>query len=342
MTIGNARLAMSGILTLALSLALPARGQDTEPGVWWEQTVEMSAQGMSMPATTQKVCVSKKGMSEPPGASKDEHCKVTDVKNVGPKMTWKMECGAPERMTGEGEITQGKNSYTGSMAMHSARGDMSMKMSGKLVGGDCDAGATRKQVAAIQKMQKEQQQQADQGMAQMCDKAVEDVQLQLFSGPLAMCKKPDQVARACARLDTREGFLAYQKQAEDPQVPRIAKELCKKDMDAVRARYCTQAAGEAQGESTPRATLDFLAAYCPDESRTVARKLCAGRSFTGMPAKLRGMCVQYAREELSKGNKGEPAPAEDSGDSTADEKPKSTKDQAKDQAKKVLKGLFGK
>ena len=216
------RLVASALIALALSLA-PARAEDTEPGVWWEQTVEMGMQGMSMPATTQKVCVSKKGMSEPPGASKDERCKVTDVKTAGAKMTWKMVCSEPERMTGEGEITRGKDSYTGSMAMHSAQGDMTMKMKGKLVGGDCDAGATRKQVAAIQRQQKEQQERSELMTAETCEQSLQEMQLRMFSGPMAPCQKPEQVTKVCARMLTREGYVAYREAAGDPEVPRPRK-----------------------------------------------------------------------------------------------------------------------
>jgi len=351
MTTGTVRLVASGILTLALCVAAPAPAADTEPGVWWEHTAEMSMPGMSMPATTQKVCAPKNGMTEPPGA--DERCKMTDVKHVGAKMTWKVECTGP-RMTGEGELTQGKDSYNGSMTMHSAQGDMTMKMRGKLLGGDCDAGATRKQVAAIKQQQEDQTKQIEEMQAQGCDQAIEEVELRLFTGPAAPCKKPDQVARVCARMSTRQGYLAFQEKASDPQMKRIAGELCKSDPEALRAKLCTQAAAEVQdgsttaaaprkkaksGSATSQDPLDFMAANCPDETRLYAKKICAGRSFTGMPENIRPICVQYAREELSKGGgKDKPAPDE----SASGDQPKNPKDQAQDQAKKLLKGLFGK
>lgn len=329
-----------GILAVALFLGLPARGEDTEPGTWWEQTVEMGMKGMSMPPTTQKICVSKKGMTEPPRAGEDDRCKVTDVKNVGPKMTWKMECSPPDAMTGEGEMVRGKDRYTGSMSMHSSRGDMSMKMSGKLLGGDCDASATRKQAAAVKKQVEQQQKQSDDAMAEICEKGVQDVQLQLFAPPLGMCQKPEQVSRVCARLSTREGFLAYQKQAGlDRNAAKLAKSLCKQDLEVVKADLCAQAAKETRGDDTSRDVLDFIQGSCPDQARALAKKQCAGRSFTGMPEKWRGICVRYAREELSKGGE-DVEPAAD--ESKPEEPKKSAKDQAADQAKKALKGLFGK
>lgn len=340
MPIRSVRSLTSATLVLAVSLAAPARAADTEPGVWWEHTIEMRMQGMSMPATTQKICVSKKGMEEPPGASKDDRCKVTDLKRSAQKMSWKMECSEPP-MTGEGEITQGKDSYAGSMAMHSAQGDMTMKMKGKLVGGDCDAAATRKKAEAIQKQAQENQAQADQAMAQGCDNAVEKVQFRLFSGPIGMCKKPEQIAKVCARMATRPGWAAYQENARDPEQGRIAKELCKKDPEQIRAKLCKQAATEAKGDDTPRDTLDFLAGNCPDETRVLAKKVCAGRKFTGMPENVRPICVQYAREELSggKGKVQESSASEDQEqEQQQEEQPKDTKEKIK---KGLLKGLFG-
>jgi hypothetical protein len=331
------RLLVSATIALALSLASPARGGDTEPGVWWEQTMQMEMPGMpmKMPAMKQKVCVPKNGMSEPPGDSGDKTCKVTDVKREGPKMSWKVVC--EKGRTGEGEITQRKDGYDGTMAMHSPEGDMTAKISAKLVGGDCDAAATRKQVAAIQKQAQEQKKQMDQAQEQGCDKYAQDLELRLFSGPMAPCKSPDQLARACARISTRDGYLLFKEKVSDPEVLRIAKESCKKDPETVRAKLCTEAAAEAKGEATPRNTLDFLAGNCPDETKVLAKKVCAGRSFTGMPDNIRPICVKYAREDLSK-NKVQPA-----SEATFEEPvQKAPQDQATDQAKKVLKGLFGK
>ena len=328
-----------GILAVALFLGLPARGEDTEPGIWWEQTVKMGMKGMSMPPT-KKICVSKKGMTEPPRAGEDDRCKVTDVKNVGPKMTWKMECSPPDAMTGEGEMVRGKDRYTGSMSMHSSRGDMSMKMSGKLLGGDCDASATRKQAAAVKKQVEQQQKQSDDAMAEICEKGVQDVQLQLFAPPLGMCQKPEQVSRVCARLSTREGFLAYQKQAGlDRNAAKLAKSLCKQDLEVVKADLCAQAAKETRGDDTSRESSTSSRGAAPTRRAPWRRSSAPAAASPACPRNGAGICVRYAREELSKGGE-DVEPAAD--ESKPEEPKKSAKDQAADQAKKALKGLFGK
>jgi hypothetical protein len=342
------RLLVSGTIALALFLASPARGGDTEPGVWWEQTIQMEMPGlpMKMPAMKQKVCVSKNGMSEPPQDSKDQSCKVTDQKQDGQKMTWKTEC--KDGTTGEGEIVQGKDKYDGTLIQHSKQGDMTAKISAKLVGGDCDAAATRKQVAAIKKQQADTKKQMDESQEQSCEKYAQDVELRLFSGPMAPCKKPDQLAQACARISTREGYYVFKDKASDPEVLRIAKESCKRDPEKIRGDLCQKAASEvkssnvaakkSRGTVNPSDPLDFMAANCPDETQVYAKEVCAGRSFTGMPDNIRPICVKYAREEMKK----KPKVEEVSEDSSSEEPKKAPKEQAADKAKNVLKGLFGK
>lgn len=337
MSIRNVLRLGPGALAAAL-LAVPVRAADTEPGTWWEHTVQAEMGGMSMPATTQKFCAPKAGMNEPPSPAPDDRCKVTDVKKAGKKMTWKMECSGPEPMRGEGEIVQGKDSFTGKMSMHMQQGDMTMKMSGKLLGGDCDAKALEKKVAAIQKQQADQQQQADESMAQICDNAVDEMQLRLFSGPVTLCKDPAQAARACARMGTRDGYIAYRNMADqDPELSKVAKKLCKTDPDAARAKVCAQVATETRGDQTPDDVLEFLGNSCPDEARALAKKECAGRKFTGIPPGFRKVCVQYAREDLGGGKteraSEEPTPQEDPVKAGVKEK-------AMEKGKGVLRGLF--
>lgn len=328
------------LCTLALALAsASARAADTEPGLWWEHTVQAEMSGMSMPATTQKTCVPKAGMNEPPNPGNDDRCKVTDVKKSGKKMTWRMECSGPEPMTGEGEIIQGKDSFTGKMTAHMKQGDMTMKMSGKLLGGDCDARAREKQVAAIQKQQAAQQQQADQTMAQICQNAVDGMQLRVFAPPLTLCKDQTQAAKACARMGTRDGFVTYRNAAsQDPELAGVAKKLCKKDPESYRSKLCAQTAKETRGDQTPDDVLAFLGESCPDEARALARKECAGRSFTGISGPFRNICVEYAREEL--GSSGKVQHASGNADEARQEEEAPAKSGVKEKAKGVLRGLF--
>jgi hypothetical protein len=333
------------LLILTPLAPVGARAGDTEPGTYWEQTVEMQMGGMKMPAQSQKVCMPKKGIDQPPspGGKEDKSCEMYDVQRDGPKMTWKIKCTGKNAMTGEGEMVTGKDGYTGQMAMHMDQGDMTMKLRGKLVGGDCDAAAIKKQVAAIQKQAKQQQEDGDRQMDEMCEKAADEMSLRMFSGPVVTCKKPEQVGKLCAKMTTRAGYSAYHRQArQDPEAARIAKQVCKKDPDDALPKLCTQAAKETSGDTTPDEVLAFLGDNCPEEARAVAKKACAGRKFTGLPDGMRRVCVKYAKNELGKG-KTQAASDEDTGEDGGDEAPppkKDSKDKAMDAGKKLLKGLW--
>ena len=96
-------LAVLGMLTGLLSVAAYAA-----PGEYWEVTNKMEMPGMpfAMPATTTKVCIPKGSENNPEKTSGDKSCKMTDIKTVGNKTTWKARCDRDgEVMTGVGEQT---------------------------------------------------------------------------------------------------------------------------------------------------------------------------------------------------------------------------------------------
>jgi Protein of unknown function (DUF3617) len=333
-------LVRSSSLVLALLVAPAARAAGAEPGVLWENTVSMKSAQFAMPPTTTQLCAPKEGLSEPPRGREDGNCKVTDVKKVGARMTWKMECTGENAMTAEGEIVQGKDRFDGKMTMHSAKmGDLEATMAGKRLGGACDAGKAKREVAALKTRQEAYQAQAADAQAQACDKAVGEMQVEMFTMSGAFCKEPAQVAKLCARVPTREGFVALSRHGKE-QVDAAGK-LCNLDVARTRAKLCDGAAADvaAGGSAPPADALAFLPASCPAESQALARKECTGRSYTGMPGAWRGFCVQVARQGLSQQEAGgEVKPASATGD---DDQGESAKDKAIEKAKKGLKGLFG-
>jgi len=311
-----------------------ARAQEKEPGVQWDYTVSMQMQGFTMPATTTRFCAPKSGLQSPPKGDKDDkRCKVTDVKHDGPKMTWKMECTGKDAMTGEGEIVQGKDKFDGKMTMHSKQGDMEMAMSGKKLGGECDAGEVKRQVAAMKKQSDDAQAQAAANQAELCAKATEELQVELFAGPAALCKDKAQVAKLCSEAVARPGYSTLRRRG--PQLAAAAK-LCAFDVEKTRVKLCKVSADEvkAGGKTPPAEPLQFLPANCPVEAQALAKQECAGRSYTGMPRPWRGFCVELAQKGLSEGGDASPAAGDD-------EEP-TPKEKAIDKAKKsILKGLFG-
>lgn len=327
----------SSVAAAAL-LALPAaRAAEKEPGVLWESTVEMKMVGFSMPPTRSTFCAPKAGIDQPPtgGEKQEKDCKITDVKHVGNKMTWKMECTGKNAMTGEGEMTQGKDRFEGKMTMSSKAGAMEMAMSGKKLGTECDAGEVKRQVAAAQKQADDYQAQAAAQQEQACDKAVDDMLLEAFQPPIGWCKEPAQLAKLCERARTRAGFL---KLSERESSLKAATKLCKLDVEKTRAKLCEGAAADVKsgGKTPPADALEFLPENCPDEAKAIAKKECTGRSYTGTPGTWRGFCAQVRQAGLS-----EAKPAKGGDAAEDDEEEKSPQDKAVDKVKKGLKGLFG-
>lgn len=317
-------LALAVLVAPALVVAAPpAKGAAVppEPGVQWEQTVEMQMQGFSMPAQTSKVCVPKAGMTEPPGTGRDDKCKVTNVKNDGKKMTWSMVCEGEERMSGEGEILQRPDGYDGKMTVRSSQGEMLMKMSGRKLGTACDAAETRRQVAAIQAEGAALQ-------AQGCREGAAALAVSMFTGPTAMCTDPADRATLCRKAATAEGVSALS--AQPASTTGGLSTLCGKDLAAMRADACADAARrEAERRCTDGSDslLAFLGQSCPAETRTVAQRECAGRTYTSLTTCYRSFCTTYAGDLLDKGKKA-PPPA-----------PK-PEDAAGDAAKKAVKSLL--
>lgn len=311
---------VAALLVPSLAAAAPPAAAPPEPGVQWEQTVEMQMAGFSMPAQTSKVCVPQKGMTEPPGAGRDDKCKVTEVRNDGRKMSWSMVC-EKEKITGTGEIVQRADGYDGRMTMKSPDGDMVMKLSGKKLGGACDAAETKRKVAEIQA----------EGAAQLArgcrDMAAQGL-LSAFTGPSAMCKDPADRAALCRQVATREGVSAAS--AQPAAATQDLGSLCGKDLATMKAEACADAGRhEAERRCTDGSDklLAFLGQSCPAQTQVVAQRECAGRTYTDLTSCYRSFCVSYAGNLLDKGKKPAAQPA----------KPE---DAAQDAAKKAVKSLL--
>ena len=116
----------------------------------WEVSMQMAMPnmpaGIQMPVTTTTACVTPDQANDPASAvprqggrgrgGKDD-CKMTDQKVTGNTITYSMTCTSPDKMTATGEMTfTGDDSYTNTMKMVMAQGEMTMKMTGKRTG-DC-------------------------------------------------------------------------------------------------------------------------------------------------------------------------------------------------------------
>jgi hypothetical protein len=111
----------------------------------WDATMQMSMANMpmQMPEMKSSQCITPEQLKKDPatgipsGAPNSQNsCKVSDYKQTGNTVTWKMVCTAPQAMTAEGSMTFVGDTYTGIMNMQTPQGAMIMKLAGKRAG-DC-------------------------------------------------------------------------------------------------------------------------------------------------------------------------------------------------------------
>ncbi len=138
---------MKSLLTSSLLVALAAvavYAQNPMRAGQWEVSMQMQMQGMAMPEMKRTQCITPEQLEKDPtsglpngarGAGPDA-CKVSDYKQTGSTVTWKMACTGAQAMTGDGELMFSGDTYAGTVKMMMEQGAMSMKMTGKRLG-DC-------------------------------------------------------------------------------------------------------------------------------------------------------------------------------------------------------------
>lgn len=131
---------------LAILTGLLGTTAHAESGEYWKVTsrTEMPGMPFAMPATTMKICVPKGKANDPRKTSGDKDCKMSAIRTVGNKTTWKVRCDRNgEVMNGSGEQTTSATSYQGKMRFSGMSGgqkmDMSTVYSGKRIGGKCES-----------------------------------------------------------------------------------------------------------------------------------------------------------------------------------------------------------
>lgn len=322
----------AALASFAILLALaPARAvaasPGREPGTYWEHTAEMQMGGFAMPPQTQKVCMPKASWQEPPKAGQDDSCKITDVKRTASRMSWKMECR--DGMKGAGEMTHSPDAFSGTITMRGDGQDMRMKVKGRRLGGDCDAGELKRQVAEAQQAADAAQAEHARGLEAACEDAAESMHLMMFVSPIkGVPPQCPDATRFCARLETREGLAAFRQGSEEDGARASAGKLCKKDLAAIEAKLCGATAKDLErGKRADAASLEFVFASCPDQAKALAKRECAGRKFTALPPAQRDFCIRWAQGNLEADAQPEPV-----------EEAPSPADAVKS---RIIKGIFG-
>ena len=286
-------------ILMALPIALGSANAFGEgPDDLWEMTMTMQAEGMTMPAMTQKIC-KKKGSVEADNAPLDKDCKVTDSKRSGGKVTFSFACdGKDGKYTGSGESeTLGKDAYRGKTKASGVRDgekfDMSTAFSGKRVG-TCTWEEPGKQVAAMQAQSKA-------AIAKECDKQIESLQpLMVFGGAnlpeeALYCKdrKTDFCARAAKVAQQMRDPAGFSEANRKYPEWRDAMKACGTDPATVSAPVCKVA--------VDRKDWTFVSDNCPVEGRAIAQQNCAGMDYTAaMASPYKEVCQKYGADLMKK------------------------------------------
>lgn len=131
------------VLGLTLSAACAAAPNMT-PGLW-EMTMHVEGAGMPhgmIPPTTFRHCYRAADIKDlrKTVPEKNPNCKVSDWKESGNTVTWKMSCTGKETLTGSGKITYAGDHYSGEnkivMTHGSQKTSMTQTYDAKRVG-DC-------------------------------------------------------------------------------------------------------------------------------------------------------------------------------------------------------------
>ena len=126
------------IFYIAVGIALTAAQQVRAQGAdeLWEVKTTMIMEGMRMPGPPTKVCT--KGTQANLMTPVEKDCKMSDVRTVGNRTTYRVTCTGKEPMSGTGEITRGQGNYRGVLELNSTVGGEKTTIvneySGRLVG----------------------------------------------------------------------------------------------------------------------------------------------------------------------------------------------------------------
>lgn len=127
------------LTAILFALALPVTGfaADTMRDGYWELTTTMDMPGMpvKMAPTKVKHCYTKEDVKDQKRVlSTDKSCTVTDLKQSGNKVSWKMKCTGENAGVFSGETVFKGDAYDSTMKMQTQGQTMNMKVKAKRLG----------------------------------------------------------------------------------------------------------------------------------------------------------------------------------------------------------------
>ena len=121
------------------TLVLPATifAADTMREGYWEliTTTEMPGMPMEIPPTKIKHCYTKEDVKDQKKTiSTDKNCTITDFKQSGNKISWKMKCTGENSGVFSGETIFKTDAYDSTMKMQTQGHTMNMKVKARRLG----------------------------------------------------------------------------------------------------------------------------------------------------------------------------------------------------------------
>ena len=121
------------------TLVLPATifAADTMREGYWEliTTTEMPGMPMEIPPTKIKHCYTKEDVKDQRKTiSTDKNCTITDFKQSGNKISWKMKCTGENSGVFSGETIFKTDAYDSTMKMQTQGQTMNMKVKARRLG----------------------------------------------------------------------------------------------------------------------------------------------------------------------------------------------------------------
>lgn len=130
------KIAIIAVLS-ALILPVTVFAADGMRDGYWELTSTMEMPGMPMKMAPTKVnhCYSKEDVKDQKKTiTTDKNCTVTELKQSGNKVTWKMKCTGQNAGVFSGETIYRGDAYDSTMKMQSRGQTMNMKVKGRRIG----------------------------------------------------------------------------------------------------------------------------------------------------------------------------------------------------------------
>ncbi len=328
--------ALALVLILLPGLAARADSPSTA-GTRWEVTTSMNGMGMSLPSQVSQVCATGDKKERPgPPESKNSNCTSTLLSQTATAAKYAIKCTGKQPMEGTGEMVYGPGHYKGTFNLNAGQGQMTMTFEGNSKGPCTGSEANSPaRTDAIKSQVAAQQNQYQSAMGQSCKIEAEGAAnpygfMDTFNSGAPRCADPALKQTYCAHFQGYIPFVAQRDSetamarsgaaAGTPMTTPFSDslKLCGLKADAVQTKLCSGAEGDN--------AFEFLVKECPAQMKTIAARECAGRSYTTVSARYRGICSSYATAN---------AAGQQSG--TQPDQPANLKDKAKS----ALKGLFG-